>query len=999
MFSVRKEPKAPQSIVLHYFKKLKNQGFTGDIATDYASRITLATDNSIYQSIPQGILFPRSTEDVSLALTLAHQDKFSSLQFYPRGGGTGTNGQALGTGIVLDLSRYMSAVIDIDVQKRQAHVQAGLVKDALNAQLGAHGLFFAPDLSTSSWATIGGMVNTDAAGQGSLVYGKTSDHVKSITIVLADGTVIVIDDAPKDPQAIAIEADCRDVLKPVSAKIEQQWPRLTRFATGYDLYHAWQPENDWVDLRRLVCGSEGTLGIVTEVVLSLNEIPPTRVLVNVCYRSFDHALRHAPFILKSAALSIESQDEQLLVLAQKDHLWPKVAPLLGVALDQPVLGLNVVEFAGQAQQVQQDIEIFCQRLDQAKNDPEQGVSSYHVCHRIEDIERVYALRKKSVGLLGNLTGHAKPIAFVEDTAVPPEYLADYIFEFREILDRHHVQYGMFGHVDAGVLHVRPALNLIDSHEVDKLQAISDAVFDLVCKYKGVMWGEHGRGHRSAYGPDFFGDLWPIMCAIKTIFDPQAKLNPDKIALSNQKKGKLAEVKSTFKADFDKCVEAQARIVFEKAFSCNGNGLCFHYKPTEIMCPSMRVTGDRRHSPKGRAHLMREWLRLAASRGKSVVLLRSSSLFIKLLRKLCVIDRQDFSHQVYDAMSGCLGCKACATRCPVHIDVPEMKTRFLYFYHQRYLRSVADALIGRIEVLLPWLFMTRQLWNAVIPQTRWLSHWLGLVDIPLFSQTSVKQWAREQGIPMVKLAHLNAMSLEQKKRAIVLVQDGFTSFFQADLVCAWLNVIRKLGYEPLILDYFPVGKSRLVKGFIDEFRQEAGALARILSNIACTGIPILGLDPAMTLCFRDEYPRILGKHQCQFKVLLPQEWLVSVLPSSNRLQSADKKTYYLMVHCTEKSLLPEAITMWETVFKAIGLSLIPVQAGCCGMAGTFGHESKYQKQSKALYQLSWQETIKNIGFEQVLVTGYSCRSQVNRFNSGNIYHPIHILDQISSHFTL
>lgn len=976
-----------EPVVVRYLKQLAQLGFSGEIATDYASRLTLSTDNSIYQLIPQAILFVRSTQDVSLALKLANTPEFSTLKFYPRGGGTGTNGQALGQGIVLDLSRHMNHILNINTPEKEATVQAGVIKDALNAALKNAGLFFSPDLSTSNRATIGGMINTDAAGQGSLVYGKTSDHVKRLTVVLATGEIVHLGQGQSNPPEI--EAACQDALATAAPLLDKHWPKLQRFATGYDLVHGFDAATQTVNLVRLFCGSEGTLGIVTEAVLDLDDIPSIRVLVNVCYQTFEYALRHAPFILNSGALSIESQDEQVLALAQQDIIWPTVAPLLGIKPEDTLLGLNCVEFAGtDLDKVQQDVKKFCQMLHQ--NGKTHGVSHFHVCDHLEDIQHVYTLRKKSVGLLGNLSGAAKPQAFVEDTGVPPEHLADYILEFRALLDGYGLKYGMFGHVDAGVLHVRPALDLHDANHQNMLQEISDAVFVLTKKYGGVLWGEHGRGQRSAYGPEFFGPLWPTLCAIKSAFDPTARLNPSKIAIPSGQLEPLAGVKAPLRADFDQQIPVRIRDNFEKAFACNGNGLCFNFEPTHVMCPSMRVTQDRRHSPKGRTQLMREWLRLLR---RKHVDLESKPPIWQRLKHIFTKRTGDFSHEVFEAMSGCLGCKACVSQCPVHVDVPELKSQFLEIYHHTYPRSMRDALMGRIERLLPVLWYFRFLWNGLQEYLPQASRALGLVDLPKFSAITPAQWAKKSGIASACLEDVQNMSETERARCVIIVQDAFTHFFDAKAVCAWITCIGNLGYTPYILDYQPMGKAASVKGLRNQFKQEAYLLAQKLHAFATLNITLVGFDPAMVLPLRDEYLAILPEHMRRYQVLLPQEWLSQVLEHKQTLPVQSTTPYYLFSHCSEKSKNPQSALVWQRIFKHLGLTLIPVSTGCCGMAGTFGHEQEHVSESQALFQLIWADSLESIEFQQALATGYSCRSQVNRLISRQIQHPIQVLGQV------
>ena len=615
---------AASDLVANYLNTLQKQGFTGDTDASYATRITASTDNSIYQQLPQGVIFPKNEKDIQLALQTASRDPFLSLTFGPRGGGTGTNGQSLTPGIVVDLSRYMREILEINVEEGWVRVQTGVIKDQLNDFLRPYGFFFSPDLSTSNRATIGGMISTDASGQGSLVYGKTSDHVLGLTTYLVDGTPMST--APINVEKAKIIAE-QDTLVGTIYKtvlniaiderdaILNKFPRLNRFLTGYDLEHVLSDDLLTFDMSRLITGSEGSLGIVTEAKLNLTPIAEFKTLINIKYDSFDSALRHSPFLVDARATSVETVDSKVLNLAREDIIWHSVSDLITDVPNKDMQGLNMVEFnAVSPDDIKDKVNTLCKLLDECVANQTNGVIGYQLTNDKSDILKIYAMRKKSVGLLGNVKGSQKPLAFAEDTAVPPENLADYIVEFRALLDSHNLQYGMFGHVDAGVLHVRPALDMCDPEQEKLLRTISDEVVKLTAKYGGLMWGEHGKGYRSEYGPEFFGEhLFTQLRIIKTAFDPYNRINPGKICTPIDSEDSLVSVDGQKRSWFDKQISIDVKTSFNNAMTCNGNGICFNYDENSPMCPSYKVTGDRRNSPKGRASLMREWLRLQESK--------------------------------------------------------------------------------------------------------------------------------------------------------------------------------------------------------------------------------------------------------------------------------------------------------------------------------------------------------------------------------------------------
>ncbi|WP_158969792.1 FAD-binding and (Fe-S)-binding domain-containing protein [Paraglaciecola sp. L3A3] len=994
----------PRSVIESEYQEfltaLNQSSFTGDVEFSYASRLAVATDNSIYQQLPQAVVLPKSIEDISTIGSVANQ--FENVRFSARGGGTGTNGQSLTSGIIVDVSRHMNKVLEVNVEEKWARVQAGVVKDQLNDVLRPLGFFFAPDLSTSNRATVGGMISTDASGQGSLVYGKTSDHVLGLTSILADGTVLTTEPMAMDEAKKLAEQNSRhgqvaqQLLATCVQKRQQilaKFPRLNRFLTGYDLENTLNDDLSELDISRVITGSEGSLVFVAEAKLNITPIATFKALVNVKYDSFESALRHAPSMVAANATSVETVDSNVLNLAKQDIIWHSVKDLITEVEGKTVLGLNMVEYNSNDQaDIEQKIASLSASLEKAGDI---GVIGFQVTYDKADIGKIYAMRKKSVGLLGKTKGDKKPLAFVEDTAVPPENLADFIMEFRTLLDGYGLKYGMFGHVDAGVLHVRPALDMCDPEQEKMIPQISDKVVELVAKYGGLMWGEHGKGYRSEYSPQFFGEeLYTELRKIKSVFDPLNKMNPGKICTPLESTDELVKVAGQKRGEFDRQIPIAVRTSFEAAMSCNGNGLCFNYDTTSPMCPSFKVTGDRRHSPKGRAGIVREWLRLLSERNIDINELEHNedppTWFERFRNSTDKKQTEDFSHQVLEVMEGCLACKACSSQCPVSVDVPSFRSRFLSIYHQRYMRPAKDFLVGNIEVMAPLMakapglinFFLKQDWvNTTIRKT------VGYVNTPILSQPTLQKSLAGEQSTKFNLAELQSMSAEARAKKVCIVQDPFTSYYDADVVVALVKLISKLGYEPILLPFKPNGKPQHVKGFLKEFAKTAKDAADLLNQIADLELPMLGVDPSMVLCYRDEYSKILGKSRGDFNVQLVHEWLQNIeLPKVK----TNSQSYALFGHCSEKTALPTSEKEWQGIFSQAGLELHSIAVGCCGMAGTFGHEESHLAESKGLYEMSWEQAVKKLRPEQILATGYSCRSQVARFDNFKPKHPLQIL---------
>ncbi len=1003
-------------LVLNFLQALEQQGFTGDTATRYADRLTMATDNSIYQLLPDAVVFPRSTADVALLARLASQERFASLIFTPRGGGTGTNGQALNTGIVVDMSRYMNRIIEINPEEGWVRVEAGVIKDQLNQYLKPFGYFFAPELSTSNRATLGGMINTDASGQGSLVYGKTSDHVLGVRAVLLGGDILDTQPVPvelaetlgKDKTTTGriyrtVLESCRDNRQLIIDK----FPKLNRFLTGYDLRHVFNDDLSQFDLTRILTGSEGTLAFITEARLDITRLPKVRRLVNVKYNSFDSALRNAPFMVDARALSVETVDSKVLNLAREDIVWHSVSELITDVPDKEMLGLNIVEFAGDdAELIESQVEALCQRLDELIARGEGGVIGWQVCNELAGIERIYAMRKKAVGLLGNAKGAAKPIPFAEDTCVPPENLADYIVEFRALLDSHGLSYGMFGHVDAGVLHVRPALDMCDPQQEILMKQISDEVVALTARYGGLLWGEHGKGFRAEYSPAFFGEaLYDELRKIKAAFDPDNRLNPGKICPPMGVDASMMQVDAVKRGTFDRQIPIAVRSSWRGAMECNGNGLCFNFDAKSPMCPSMKITSNRIHSPKGRATLVREWLRLLADRGVDPLALEKE-LPEKRASLRTLVERTrnswharkgeyDFSHEVKEAMSGCLACKACSTQCPIKIDVPEFRSRFLQLYHSRYLRPVRDHLVATVESYAPLMARAPRTFNFFInqPLVRKLSEkHIGMIDLPLLSTPSLQRQLVGHRSANLTLEQLEALSDEQKAKTVLVVQDPFTSYYDAQVVADFIRLVERLGYQPVLLPFSPNGKAQHIKGFLNRFAKTAQKTSDFLSRVALLGMPMVGVDPALVLCYRDEYKQTLGDKRGEFHVMLVHEWLPTIV-DGQAPQEISGESWYLFGHCTEVTALPGAPAQWASIFARFGAKLESVSVGCCGMAGTYGHEVVNHKNSLGIYELSWHQAMQRLPRNRCLATGYSCRSQVKRVEGSGVRHPLQALLEI------
>ena len=960
-------PLAPDAGVTAYLQAVIANGFSGDTITSEAARFAVATDNSIYQVLPAAVVHPRSTADVACLLRTARAHP--AIRLCPRGGGTSTNGQCLTEGIVLDHSRHHDRLRTMDVAGRTVTVEPGMVLDTLNGLLKPHGLQVGPTLSTSSRATIGGMVGTDAAGKGSRVYGKTSCHIDALELVLADGTVWT--SRAMTPAEFAWESERDDavgqllrsaiaIIDASSDEVCARFPRLSRFLAGYNLARVRQDDGR-INLNWLLAGAEGTLAVITAITLRVIPIPAAKRLVVLRYESFDAALADAQTLIARNPHAIETIDDLIVDLATDSPLWPRVSHLMPSGRGP----LNLVQFVG-------DDAASVERAAA-------GLPGVHLTSA-SDIAACWDLRKAGVGLLGKLPGARKPVPFIEDTVVPPEHLAAYVRELRAVLDQHGLRYGMFGHVDVGCLHVRPALDLTDPADVAKIRLISDAVAALTLKYGGLLWGEHGKGYRSEYLPLFVGpQLHHAFRQIKSAFDPTNRLNPGKLVAPCGCDEHPPDIDAVpLRGQSDAQIPAAVREAWASAVTCNGNGACHAPDPHAVMCPSSKVTKDRIHTPKGRAGLVREWLRRASVAGYA-----ANRLPTAIGWESAPTELPNFTQEVKDALDGCLACKACSGTCPVNVDVPDLKAKFLAHYHGSYRRPIRDWAIAALETIAPVAARLPMLANGI---AKLLPTPTGLVDLPRFSVPSLRQ-RRPPGMASLADAH------------VVLVPDVFTAAFDAETVTAAIELLATFGWRVHLAPLVANGKPLHVLGMLHGWRRTAVAWRAHLDQLAASGKPLIALEPAVALTERDELRKAGLADTPRLQLLgefLAERFIARNVPRA--LLSAPAREFHLLAHCTEQATAPAAAQAWVAVFKACGQRLRVVRTGCCGMAGVWGHCSEHAAESRALFDLSWRPRLAEAeaAGAEVVADGFSCRHQAARVAGRHLAHPAEALLALSRH---
>jgi Fe-S oxidoreductase len=744
---------------------------------------------------------------------------------------------------------------------------------------------------------------------------------------------------------------CRD-------EIDHVFPKMNRGLTGYNLQGV-RPADGGASLIPLLCGSEGSLAVTTRIVVRLTPRPRHRALAAVRYRDFDGALRDVARLLEADPSAIEVIDDRILTLARQDVVWAAVEQALGSA--EEVAGLSFVEVLAD------DAAGLRARLDGLRDLVSTDAPPSQIdCRIVEDpavIAQFWTLRAKAVGLLGRMEGRRKGQAFVEDCAVPPERLADFVAEFRAILDGHGLAYGMFGHADVGCLHVRPALDMADPADAALIRPISDAVADLTRRYGGLIWGEHGRGFRGEFSPEFFGPvLYPALQRIKSAFDPLGLLNPGKIVAPVGKAVTRIDAPN-LRGDRDRAIPVSARIGFEKALNCNGNAACFNWDPADPMCPSWKATRDRRQSPKGRAALLRDWMAKADAPQT---------------------DRAEVEAALDASLATCLSCKACSSQCPVQVDIPTLKARYLHQRHRNRPRSARDRLLARFETVLPLARRASGPANAMLglaPVRQIFARTFGLVDLPPVQPPRLK-------VERFRPSRIRRLSAADRSRAVILAEDGFTSTFDGAARDAVARLLRHLGYRVFAAPAVANGKALHVRGQLDRFARIATRARRRQAVLVAAGLPIIGVEAATSLMFAQEY-RADGEPA---SAPLGLEQFLAAEFESGRLRPPGvgaSRPASVLLHCTERTARPRSGADWKTVFSAFGLEADTPAAGCCGMAGLFGHEAEHQTMSRDLFDMSWRTPLSATD-RRVAATGFSCRCQAKRFTGERPPHPAEIL---------
>jgi len=949
----------------------------GEVRFDKVSRALYSTDASVYQVEPLGVVIPKSPEAVVRAVGIAARH---GVPITPRGGGTSQAGQSIGAGLVLDTSKHLNRILEVNPDERWARVEPGVVLDELNAALKPHNLRFAPDVSSASRATVGGMMANNSSGARSVLYGKTIDHVLEQRVVLSDGGLAhfrPVDRARAEllKAGDSIEARAYQAIPHLgathAAEIDRRFPKVLRRVGGYNL-DAFVNSSAPVDLTRIIIGSEGTLGFIVDARINLVPLPAQKTVMTVEFDQLLDALAATPIILKHGPSAIEVMDDFILSHA-KTH--PALDAQRRSMLTADGSALLCVEFYGDRLD---DLKTRMREVERDLHDPKPR----HVRQVIDAAaqQAIWSFREAALGLSTAMKSDDKAISFVEDTAVAPERLRDYIERFVGIVQRHGTRAGVYAHASVGCLHVRPVVNLKTSEGVAKFERIANEVADLVLEFGGALSGEHGDGLvRGAFNEKMFGsELYQAFRTVKKTFDPQGLFNPGRIvdtppitAHLRYGAGYATPSPVTFfdfsdHHGFGRAVEM-----------CSGVGLC-RKKRDGTMCPSYMVTRDEADSTRGRANTLR--LAMNGQLGESRI----------------------SDNGVHDVLDLCLECRACKSECPVGVDVARFKSEFLAGYWDRHGLSPAAHVFGDAHRAAAWGSRFAPLSNRIANSTvvKWIAEKTVGIDrrrtLPQWTGKTLRKRIREQGSGNRNQG--SGIGDQGKGKGALLFADTFTNYADPEIGVAAIDVLNASGIATHLAPNVCCGRPLISQGRLPEARRLAAANVHALYDAAHHGHAIVFVEPSCLSAIREDAPDLLrGELQRRARVIaqhavLFEEFLEGECAGGRATLALKPGPTQVLLHphCHQRSmgLAAPAKALLSRIPSA---TVTDLDAGCCGMAGSFGYTRDHYDVSAAIAERKLLPAARAMTPGSVLVAGgTSCRHQVADLAGVDAVHPAVLL---------
>jgi FAD/FMN-containing dehydrogenase/Fe-S oxidoreductase len=953
-------------------RELEEQ-LAGEVRFDAVSRALYSTDASVYQIHPLGVVLAKSRDDIVRTVNIA---RAHGVSITARGGGTSQAGQAIGEGLQLDTSKYYNRILELNVPERWAIVEPGIVLDELNAQLKQHGVRFAPDISTASRATIGGMVSNNSCGARSVLYGKTIDHVLELDMVLSDGSQVHLRPLSRAEleaacQGDTLEARCyrtvRQVARECAGEIEKRYPKVLRRVSGYNL-DEFVDEAKPFNLAKIIVGSEGTLGMIASAKINLVPLPKEKAVLAIEFDELLDALAATPVILRHKPSAIEVMDAFILNHARENPSMDRMRRAI-LQTDNPGALLCVELYADRADDLPP-------RLEAIERDLAQFRCVYRRAVNVPDQARIWGFREASLGLSMAMKGDDKSLSFVEDTAVRPEVLRDYINDFLEMIHRNGSSSGVYAHASVGCLHVRPVVNMKTADGVARFEAIATQSADLVLKYGGALAGEHGDGLvRGPFIEKMFGSaLYQAFRTVKHTFDPHGVFNPGKIVDTPPLTANLRYGTSYRTSDPPTYFDYSEYGGFGRAVEmCSGVGAC-RKKLEGTMCPSYMATRDERDTTRGRANT----LRLAMS------------------GRLAEAGLGD--EGVLEVLELCLECRACKAECPVGVDVARFKSEFLADHWKKHGIPLGKRVLGNVRALSKVGSQFAPLSNSLAASAvgRWMNEKLFGID----RRRTPPAWVKETFEDKFK-----ARGAEKARAAgtggVVLFNDTFTNYNEPDIGMAAVGVLDAAGVGVRLAPHACCGRPLISTGQLDEARALAQANADALYDAAARGERILFLEPSCLSAVREDLPALLrgdaqrkaqvvGEACLLFEDYIEREWAAGRL--SLNLKSGPA-TVVLHGHCHQKSmgLVPPAKALLSRIPSC---KVVDLDSGCCGMAGSFGYSKDHYEVSRQIGERRLLPAARDLKPGDVLAAaGTSCRHQVAHFAGVEAQHPAVLLHSL------
>ena len=950
-----------------------HQSLSGTVLFDELHKTIYATDASVYRKIPMAVAFPKDEKDLKTLIDFATEYQITLI---PRTAGTSLAGQCVGDGIVVDVAKHFTSILEFDELAKTITVQPGIVRDELNVFLKPFGLFFGPNTSTSNRCMIGGMVGNNSSGSTSIKYGVTRDKVLQIDTILSDGTTAIFNeissaDFNQKKRENTLEGSIyRSIYTELSSEenqqeIKTQFPKETihRRNTGYavdefltsDLFGGKDPT---INVAKFLSGSEGTLAFSTAITLQLDVLPPTEsIMVTAHFTSINESLIATVTAMNHNLYNCELMDKTILDCTKSNREQVKNRFFLQ-GDPEAVLMLEV------AANTLEETEVLADNL--IADLKENNFGYHHPKVYGKDIAKVHHLRKAGLGLLGNMVGDKKAVACIEDTAVALEDLPTYIEEFTQIMDKYQQEAVYYAHAGAGELHLRPILNLKKKEDVVLFRKITTETAELVKKYKGSFSGEHGDGIvRAEFIPLMIGEQnYQLLRRIKKAFDPNNIFNKGKItdafSMDESLRYEIDRIEPKIETiqDF-----SDSEGILKLAEKCNGSGDC--RKPASAggaMCPSYRATKDEKDTTRARANTLREFLTNSKKSNK-------------------------FNHQeLKEVFDLCLSCKACASECPSNVDVAALKSEFLYQYQEENGYSFRNSMFAnnvkynKIGSLFPSL--TNLVLNTFL--TKFIMGISLKRSVPKLTSKTLKSWYNKQ-------------THSSSKKIIYVFCDEFTNFYDTEIGKDTVIVLKRLGYNPTFIKHPESGRSFISKGFLKEAKAIANKNVSIFKDLITNKTPLIGIEPSAILTFRDEYIRladdvnsakIIAKNTFTIEEFLQNEFEKGNIRTNQF--TTEKKSIKIHGHCHQK-----ALSSTQATFSILNIpenySPTIMNTGCCGMAGSFGYEKEHYKISMQVGEDTLFPKIRNTSKEtEIIASGTSCRHQILDGTNRCAKHPITVL---------